>query len=26
VVRDADGEILYVELHDPDTVHVTSDR
>lgn len=26
VVRDADGEIVSVELHDPDTVHVVSGR
>ena len=26
VVRDADGEILSIELHDPDTVHVVSGR
>ena len=26
VVRDADGEIVSVDLHDPDTVHVVSDR
>ena len=26
VVRDSDGEIVSVDLHDPDTVHVVSDR
>jgi hypothetical protein len=26
VVRDADGEIVTMELHDPDTVHVVSGR
>jgi hypothetical protein len=26
VVRDADGEIVSVDLHDPDTVHVVSER
>jgi hypothetical protein len=26
VVRDSDGEIVSVELHDPDTVHVVSGR
>jgi hypothetical protein len=26
VVRDVDGEIVSVELHDPDTVHVVSGR
>lgn len=26
VVRDADGEIVSVDLHDPDTVHVVNER